>query len=57
MTHPIRDAQHTANIHKEQTSEIVSTALELGVNHFDVAESHAGKQKTLKSPHPTCSTL
>ncbi|GAA5798282.1 hypothetical protein HPULCUR_003682 [Helicostylum pulchrum] len=28
----------------EQTSEIVKTALELGVNHFDVAESHAGGQ-------------
>ncbi|KAI8887016.1 Aldo/keto reductase [Backusella circina FSU 941] len=28
----------------EQTSEIVKTALELGINHFDVAESHAGGQ-------------
>ena len=27
----------------EQTTEIVKTALELGINHFDVAESHAGK--------------
>lgn len=29
----------------EQTSDIVKTALELGINHFDVAESHAGKIK------------
>ncbi|KAF7723436.1 hypothetical protein EC973_002035 [Apophysomyces ossiformis] len=28
----------------EQTAEIVKTALELGINHFDVAESHAGGQ-------------
>ncbi|KAI9492195.1 voltage-dependent potassium channel, beta subunit [Zychaea mexicana] len=28
----------------EQTTEIVKTALELGINHFDVAESHAGGQ-------------
>ncbi|KAI8997393.1 NADP-dependent oxidoreductase domain-containing protein [Pilobolus umbonatus] len=28
----------------EQTSEIVKTALESGINHFDVAESHAGGQ-------------
>lgn len=27
----------------EQTTEIVKTALELGINHFDVAESHSGK--------------
>ncbi|OAD65838.1 hypothetical protein PHYBLDRAFT_137591 [Phycomyces blakesleeanus NRRL 1555(-)] len=28
----------------EQTTEIVKTALEMGINHFDVAESHAGGQ-------------
>ncbi|KAG0163731.1 hypothetical protein DFQ28_003316 [Apophysomyces sp. BC1034] len=28
----------------EQTTEIVKTALESGINHFDVAESHAGGQ-------------
>lgn len=27
----------------EQATELVKTALELGINHFDVAESHAGK--------------
>jgi aryl-alcohol dehydrogenase-like predicted oxidoreductase len=32
----------------EQTTEIVKTALELGINHFDVAESHAGKKKKKK---------
>lgn len=41
------EMHNTTNTHlyKEQTSEIVSTALELGINHFDVAESHAGKKK------------
>ncbi|KAI8979082.1 voltage-dependent potassium channel, beta subunit [Mycotypha africana] len=31
-------------ISPEQTTEIVKTALEKGINHFDVAESHAGGQ-------------
>ncbi|CEG64034.1 hypothetical protein RMATCC62417_01079 [Rhizopus microsporus] len=31
-------------ISPEQTTEIVKTALELGINHFDVAESHSGGQ-------------
>lgn len=46
ILHEMHSTTNT-HLHKEQTSEIVSTALELGINHFDVAESHAGKKKKL----------
>ncbi|KAG1145885.1 hypothetical protein G6F37_005827 [Rhizopus arrhizus] len=38
------DSQRCGQISPEQASDIVKTALELGINHFDVAESHSGGQ-------------
>lgn len=32
-------------LHTEQATALVKTALELGINHFDVAESHAGNRR------------
>jgi predicted aldo/keto reductase-like oxidoreductase len=34
---------HSPSHDIEQATEIVKTVLDLGINHFDVAESHSGK--------------
>jgi hypothetical protein len=53
ITKTNRDSLSNFHCNVEQTSDIVKTALELGINHFDVAESHAGKKKYIYTSRQT----